>query len=299
MASPRYSIIPGDALDDPKVTDLHLRVLALLGRHSDNNGWLQINQRTLAEKTGRSRETINRAISDLVDLGYVRKEARFSEKDGRQMISSYQIIMDRSTPSPSSRRAQPDVVTETRPCDPHVTGGCDAHVTGGVMSGDHTPCDLQTSHHNKEDLFFKRSISSSHEEDGAPRASAAEQRNPRLTSPRDENRHTAFDAWYATFPHKVGVAAARRAFDSALRKASLETLIDGVRAYVASKPPDRPYCNPATWLNQERWLDSPASAVPTQHQDRARSKPMDPLFAVCGAELSNLPKGDRHAIEQR
>jgi hypothetical protein len=38
----------------------------------------------------------------------------------------------------------------------------------------------------------------------------------------------------------------------------LETLIRARDRYIATKPPDRPWCNPATWLNQERWLDEPA-----------------------------------------
>ncbi|MEM7312690.1 MAG: hypothetical protein AAF497_06020, partial [Planctomycetota bacterium] len=37
-----------------------------------------------------------------------------------------------------------------------------------------------------------------------------------------------------------------------------ETLIKGVEAYIRDKPPDRAWCNPATWLNDERWLDIPA-----------------------------------------
>lgn len=67
-----------------------------------------------------------------------------------------------------------------------------------------------------------------------------------------------FADWYATYPHKIGRAAALKAFKTARRKADLPVLQAGVARYIREKPPDRPWCNPATWLNQERWNDQPA-----------------------------------------
>jgi uncharacterized protein YdaU (DUF1376 family) len=69
----------------------------------------------------------------------------------------------------------------------------------------------------------------------------------------------AFDRWWEGYPEKVGKGAAKRAFLKALSKTSLDQLIGGVERYKATKPPDRAWCNPATWLNQERWLDVPAT----------------------------------------
>jgi hypothetical protein len=67
-----------------------------------------------------------------------------------------------------------------------------------------------------------------------------------------------FAIWYAAYPHKVGRAAAEKAFKMAIRKTDLQTLLDGVEAYRRAKPADRAWCNPSTWLNQERWNDRPA-----------------------------------------
>jgi hypothetical protein len=66
-----------------------------------------------------------------------------------------------------------------------------------------------------------------------------------------------FEAWYSRYPHKVGRGQAERAFSKAIREASLETLVAGLEAYIRDKPPDRDWCNPATWLNGKRWLDQP------------------------------------------
>jgi hypothetical protein len=74
----------------------------------------------------------------------------------------------------------------------------------------------------------------------------------------------AFDAWYADYPNKVGRGAALKAFDTIRRgrKATFAQLVDGRDRYIRSKPPDRSWCNPATWLNQQRWLDEPDEKPP-------------------------------------
>ena len=66
-----------------------------------------------------------------------------------------------------------------------------------------------------------------------------------------------FDEFWKAYPNKVGKPKAKAAFVKALRAASWPEIEDGLRRYVA-KTDDRPWCNPATWLNQERWADQPA-----------------------------------------
>lgn len=75
-------------------------------------------------------------------------------------------------------------------------------------------------------------------------------------------RQAEFDAWWEIYPHKVGKGQAERAFKGARRSVELETLIAGVRRYIATKPLDRQWCNPATWLNGKRWLDQEAPVQP-------------------------------------
>lgn len=69
-----------------------------------------------------------------------------------------------------------------------------------------------------------------------------------------------FERWWAGYPEKVAKPTAKKAFPKALAKvSSVEDLIAGVERYKATKPVDRPWCNPSTWLNQERWSDVPAT----------------------------------------
>lgn len=79
----------------------------------------------------------------------------------------------------------------------------------------------------------------------------ASSRRARATPPE-------FDDWYSMYPHKVQRGAAEKAFAAARKIASLDDLISGLHRYIASKPEDRQWQNPATWLNGKGWLDEPA-----------------------------------------
>lgn len=73
----------------------------------------------------------------------------------------------------------------------------------------------------------------------------------------------AFDRWYAEYPHKVGRGAAEKAF-SAVHKAdkvSFDHLMAGLARYKRTKPVERAWCNPSTWLHQERWMDGQAGPL--------------------------------------
>jgi hypothetical protein len=70
------------------------------------------------------------------------------------------------------------------------------------------------------------------------------------------------DAWHEfwkLYPNKVGKGYAQECFNKVRksRKVTFKDLMDGLRRYV-NKSDDRPWCNPSTWLNQDRWLDQPA-----------------------------------------
>jgi uncharacterized protein YdaU (DUF1376 family) len=77
-----------------------------------------------------------------------------------------------------------------------------------------------------------------------------------------------FAEWYAGYPNKVAKPAALKAFAKARQKADLATLIEGVRRYRKTKPPDQSWAHPASWLNAERWTDEPSTH---NHQRRTAS----------------------------
>jgi hypothetical protein len=108
-------------------------------------------------------------------------------------------------------------------------------------------------------------------------------KNPTLPLPTQTRAVRAsvdqFAVWWSGYPHKVGKADAHKAFATALKEgATLEELIEGVRRYEGSKPPDRPWCNPATFIRQKRWLDEPAEILPFTGARNERRNPFAEAF---------------------
>ena len=77
---------------------------------------------------------------------------------------------------------------------------------------------------------------------------------------------STFDAeFWPKYPHKVGKPAALRSFGKLWRElhGDISSIIAGLERYCRSKPSDRPWLNPATFLNQRRFDDEPASPSST------------------------------------
>lgn len=87
-------------------------------------------------------------------------------------------------------------------------------------------------------------------------------------------REEEFNVFWRSYPRRVARANARKAFDKAIKKATMQELLDGITAYVAHKPSYCDYAHPASWLNAERWLDeyehtqARVSETTDQHRQR-------------------------------
>jgi len=107
----------------------------------------------------------------------------------------------------------------------------------------------------------------------SPPITPSKENNPPISTPTETARdarslavRAAFDAFWRRWPHKVGKPAAEKAF--AKCSGEIEAILLGIDRYIRDKPPDRPWLNPATFLNQRRWEDAPAeiSSTPSQNQ---------------------------------
>jgi hypothetical protein len=103
------------------------------------------------------------------------------------------------------------------------------------------------------------------------------------------------ETFWPAYPHRVGKADARGKFAVARRKAPLETIMAGLGRY-ASKTDDRPWCNPATWLHQERWTDEVATPIARAGPEpkrnpalEAANRLMEQLDAVTPSETPANP----------
>jgi len=70
-----------------------------------------------------------------------------------------------------------------------------------------------------------------------------------------------FLKFWQAYPEKVGRKDALKAWERATDKPDLQTILAALDVYKRTKPADRAWCNPATWLNQGRWNDAPAASV--------------------------------------
>lgn len=69
------------------------------------------------------------------------------------------------------------------------------------------------------------------------------------------------ESFWPLYPNRVGKPKALDAFLRARRSHPLDAILRGLQNYKRSKPPDRQWLNPATFLNQERFLDEPAQVA--------------------------------------
>lgn len=95
--------------------------------------------------------------------------------------------------------------------------------------------------------------------------------------PQKEERNALtreFAEFWAEYPNKVGKPKAQASFVAARKRASLETILAGLRRYVECKPADRAWMNPTTFLNQDRWADQPAAVIPMAQGPPRRGNPL-------------------------
>lgn len=220
MSGYKFSVIPAMAISDARISALALRVFCALASHADKNGECFPSQNRIADVALTTRQTVNRALQCLEELGYIQAHERYRD-DGGMSSKHYTINHD---------------IRETPP----VTVG----VTPPVTSEDYTPCNPAT-------LQLNNTI--------------------KQNQLRDIPHKDYFEDFWSLYPRKVGKGAARRAWKAALKTAGPETLIAAARHI--PKPEDIEFCpHPATWLDQERWLDESATSTPSATKADIRAR---------------------------
>lgn len=105
-------------------------------------------------------------------------------------------------------------------------------------------------------------------------------------------------SFWPAYPHKVAKPAALRAFRGARKRASLEEILAGLQRYIAAKPPDRSWLNPASFLNNDRHEDEPAPETHNAPRTDRRSRPHDTFVAGATAYLRDLDRGGETGVAE-
>jgi hypothetical protein len=86
----------------------------------------------------------------------------------------------------------------------------------------------------------------------------------KIPKKRDRSAGSAeFENFWSVYPRKINRAVALKAFEKAIRKTEADLIITAVRGYKFAD--DEQFIpHPATWLNQERWIDGTPTSVRPQ-----------------------------------
>lgn len=80
----RFTIIPEWVLWHPTLSANAVRLYGTLRRFADGNGVAWPSRRVLADRIGKSLDTVDRCLSELIDAGAVRVRSRWNEEGDRQ-----------------------------------------------------------------------------------------------------------------------------------------------------------------------------------------------------------------------
>lgn len=96
MSGPRFSIIPAGAVTDKRLKGHDLHVLALLGQHTNNNGWCRRSQVVMARQLDCARSTVQASIDRLVEAGWVEKRVLSDPHTEGERASAheYRVVLD-------------------------------------------------------------------------------------------------------------------------------------------------------------------------------------------------------------
>lgn len=96
------------------------------------------------------------------------------------------------------------------------------------------------------------------------------------------------EQFWKLYPNKVGKPKALAKLERVAKRAvhvPWAEIMDGLERYIRSKPPDRPWLNPETFINQERWADQPAN---TSDGHAATQNRPGGLIAAIDRQLARL-----------
>ncbi|MFC3693108.1 helix-turn-helix domain-containing protein [Chenggangzhangella methanolivorans] len=239
MSGPRYSVIPAGAICDPRLDGRYdLKVLGLLGTHSDNSGWCYRSQATMAEQLGCGRATVQRALDRLEEFGWIERLAQLRD-DGATSVNAYRVVLDVEDADPPAspvRRARP----------PYERAGARPfHGRAGIRTSPKKTNGRESAGAGGQD---RQGAGREDEGDAEARREAAE------ADERDvEARLAAFRPIWPTTPtdDAMSVEAAMRALDAESRAAA----VAGAPVFLAALKADRRKITISgeTFLRRRRW----------------------------------------------
>lgn len=196
-------------------------VYLVLNRYANSKtGKCFPSRETVIEKARISKNTLDKCLKELQEIGAISISKR---RNGTGLYASnlYTVHM-------------------IRPRDTNPKNGIEQAVDGG--------------------LVFGISGSPIFGADGSPKSNPLIiEDNQSQRTREDISTVSSFEDFWSVYPKKEAVGAARKAWKTALKKTTAETLIRAASLYALRRKGEDPQftAHGSTWLNQERWLDEP------------------------------------------
>lgn len=139
----RLTIAAGRLADDLRLKETHFRLMAHVGRQNGTRGWLRVSQSELAERWAVHRMTVNKAVGQLVEWGYLKKR---TQQDAGESFCLYKVTLDDEAelPPEARRRGDGDGGECSPTTAPHRGGEC-SPTTAPVKSYDCTRAVRETA----------------------------------------------------------------------------------------------------------------------------------------------------------
>ncbi len=249
---PKFAMVPEWLLFDPNVSMAAKTVYAALARHGSTEETCFPSVSRIAALLGSTPKTVRRLIDELVESGAVERHKRF-RADGGATSNGYTIWGTESAPQGYGSRAETSLTPGTKT----------THPPGVEMSpplGHFDPRPLGQKRPTKESQSKESQLTRKHtcvvsagniqpvllDVDGLPPAVSIPDR---------------FEEWWRSYPRKVGKPKALAAWGRKIKTNDLQTVIEGTRLWVeyysAEKTEPQFIPHPTTFLNEERFRDTP------------------------------------------
>jgi hypothetical protein len=250
----------------------------------------------IADRIARGRRQAIDAVNELAKQGWLTRTLR-------RGTTAYAFAFDRLDEGKGAVRNSAqhvdDDVRKTAPL------GVRNFARGGVRNSAHKTEKRETGkrEHGKEETSLPPLPFSVSAANGEPPPAAKEPSRGQKAIRGQEERVTAFDAFWRAYPKRVAKGAARRAFDRALKAgASPAEIIAGARRYAAERAQERDPTarvrftkHPTTWLNGEGWLDEEALPANGLVIDQNGNRVADPPRRVNGEPRRRFGLTDEEA----
>jgi len=226
-----FAQIANAALRDKRLSFKARGILALVLSHSGE--WSATKRWLESQSDNDGRASIQSALNELTMLGY----RTVTTERGSDGIRTVVIWRHEPEQSISCRSGN---LTATKP---------DGQETGSSL-------EHNSSEHHKEEQHTNNLPALRPVEASLP---LPDPFLPVTASSGLSRRQIAFfDSFWDTYPRKAAKGAARRAWESAIRKTDPQVILLAASVFANDPNRDPQFTpHPATWLNQERWNDDP------------------------------------------